>query len=292
MTELSKERIRKLGKDVISLIAAGEVIQKPFNVVKELVENSLDAHATNIYVEISNDLTCLKVRDDGDGIHPKDFSLLCYQHSTSKIDTIDDLNSINSFGFRGEALFSICQVSEQVTITSRQKQSSIGYSAKFDSNTCSLPNQIECRPCAANLGTVIMVQNLFSSKSTKLLKGMEFRKSLSNENYRNIARLICCLAVHYLDVSFSLCKKLAKHMDVNVEKIIVDGSLTECQQRQNRIRSLFGLKNSSFIEIKETISFASLHDPPLSSCQFEDIIVQSLVSSNNGCLHLDNIQSL
>ena len=110
-------RIVQLSKNVINQIAAGEVIERPYSVVKELVENSIDAGATRISVEVANECRDLRVADNGSGIHPDDILLAFSKHATSKIQESEDLFNIHTMGFRGEALASIISISKLTCIT-------------------------------------------------------------------------------------------------------------------------------------------------------------------------------
>ncbi|MFO7942516.1 MAG: DNA mismatch repair endonuclease MutL [Bacillota bacterium] len=121
-----RRRIRVLSRNIVNRIAAGEIIERPASVVKELVENSLDAGASRIVVDIeSGGVAQIRVTDDGAGIHPKDMLLTVQSHATSKLETADDLWSISTLGFRGEALASIGAVS-RLEIHSRVKGASEG----------------------------------------------------------------------------------------------------------------------------------------------------------------------
>ena len=119
------KRIQQLSRHLINQIAAGEVIERPASVVKELVENSIDAGADRIEVEVSKDSLTLRVSDNGSGIHPDDIELAFSKHATSKISNSEDLFDIQTMGFRGEALASIISVAK-VTCTTRTKEFETG----------------------------------------------------------------------------------------------------------------------------------------------------------------------
>ena len=115
-------RINVLEANVFNKIAAGEVVEKPASIVKEFVENSLDAMSTEILIEIENGgIDKIKVVDNGIGIHPDDVKSAFLPHATSKIKTVDDLSSIETLGFRGEALASIASVAE-CSLKTKQKE--------------------------------------------------------------------------------------------------------------------------------------------------------------------------
>lgn len=148
--------IKILSKDTIQKIAAGEVIERPFSVVKELVENSIDAKATEIKVEISEGgLNYIKVTDNGCGISKAEVEVAVKRHATSKLDSFNDLYNISSLGFRGEALASITSISK-TTIETKTEDDDIGSSFKFESSQLVSRSDI-----AKNNGTSIIVEDLF-----------------------------------------------------------------------------------------------------------------------------------
>jgi len=151
----SMNKIKLLPPELINQIAAGEVVERPASVVKELVENSIDAGATNITVDIENGgLNLIRITDNGCGMSREDATKSILQHATSKISTQEDLFYIHSLGFRGEALASIAAVSEFSLIT-KDEESLAGTRLDFQNETQSL-NDIGC-----SRGTTIIVNNLF-----------------------------------------------------------------------------------------------------------------------------------
>ena len=125
-------RIQVLDNNTIDKIAAGEVVERPASVVKELVENAIDAGADAITVEIkSGGIEYIRVTDNGCGVEPEDMATAFLRHATSKITSIDDLNSLHSMGFRGEALASIASVSH-VTMISKTKDALMGHRFEID----------------------------------------------------------------------------------------------------------------------------------------------------------------
>ena len=150
-------KITLLPEEVANKIAAGEVIERPASIVKELVENSIDSGAKQIKIEIHNaGIDEIKVTDDGCGITEEDLPLSIMRHGTSKILKLSDLSNINSLGFRGEALSSISAISELKIIT-RPPNQSFGFSLTVRGGSLIAPVE----RCANNEGSIFHVKNLF-----------------------------------------------------------------------------------------------------------------------------------
>ena len=195
-------RIHKLPDSLANQIAAGEVVERPASVVKELLENSFDAGATSIQVDVQKGGTQqIRVTDDGCGIHPDDIQLALERHATSKLHERSDLQRIHSLGFRGEALPSIASVS-QFKLISRSSDSDQGSSIVIDA----LSNKAELAPAAHSVGTTIEVNNLFHVTPAR-------RKFLSSERTEFLHILEMCrrMALANADVSLRL-----KHNDKQV----------------------------------------------------------------------------
>lgn len=186
-------RIHVLQPNVANRIAAGEVVERPLSIVKELVENALDAGATSISIEIENGgIDLIRVSDNGKGISFDDCPLAFLRHATSKITDSEDIRHIETLGFRGEALASIASVSE-VTLKTRERDAEEGTLYRIDNG-----NESEHVATACTEGTVIEVKNLFSKVPARL----KFLKSSRTEagyigDY--VSRIILC----YPNVSFS-----------------------------------------------------------------------------------------
>jgi len=146
-----KHRIHALEPRLVNQIAAGEIIERPASIAKELIENSLDAGATSIEIEVENaGVKRFKITDNGDGILKHDLAMALSRHATSKIENLTDLEQIATLGFRGEALPSIASVT-RMTISSRERNAEQGWIVRSDGN-----NQIdEPKPVAHPVGTTI-----------------------------------------------------------------------------------------------------------------------------------------
>lgn len=156
--QLMKSRIQQLSNRLANQIAAGEVVERPASVVKELLENSLDSGATNISLDLDQGGTRLiRVRDDGTGIHPEDLTLSLRRHATSKISEIDDLEAVGTLGFRGEALASIASVSRLSITSNISSNATDGYCAMtYGENMAA-----EVAPAPHPRGTTVEVKDLF-----------------------------------------------------------------------------------------------------------------------------------
>ena len=187
-------RIKQLSKHLINQIAAGEVIERPASVVKELVENSVDAGATKISVEISNECRDIRVADNGSGIHPDDIILAFSKHATSKISTDEDLFDIHTLGFRGEALSSIISIAK-LTCTTRTKDFETGTKVKCENSEVT---KVETG-CA--IGTIMEIKDLFYNIPARL----KFLKN-SNTEFSYIQELVQSIAIANPQSAFELKK--------------------------------------------------------------------------------------
>lgn len=186
--------IKVLGSDVVSKIAAGEVVERPASVVKELVENSLDAGASEIIVEgQGGGIELVRVSDNGVGIPSGELELAFHRYATSKIGNLDDLERISSLGFRGEALASIAAVAD-VEILSQASTETVGKCL------CLKKGEIVRRESRARRqGTTVVVRRLFRHFPARL----KFVKSANTEN-SHIAHLVSQYALAFPEVKFSL----------------------------------------------------------------------------------------
>ncbi|MFO0857857.1 MAG: DNA mismatch repair endonuclease MutL [Phycisphaerales bacterium] len=188
-------RIRPLPALVANQIAAGEVVERPASVVKELVENSLDAGATRVSIELEQGgIELIRITDNGSGIDPADLPLAVAPHATSKIADTADLDHIATLGFRGEALASIASVS-RMTIRSRTAHSTSGGASQLDIEGASLQ---PVRPAAGPIGTSITVRNLFFNTPAR----RKFLRTAQTEKER-CSDVIDALALAHPSVGFT-----------------------------------------------------------------------------------------
>ena len=218
--------VKRLPKEVAARIAAGEVIERPASAVKELVENSLDAEASSISIELDDGgKTLIRVTDDGVGIDYDDVGLAVENFSTSKIEDFEDITRVTTLGFRGEALASIRAVSD-LTIRSKRRDGEIGREMVWKGETL-----VKDRPYQMNPGTDILVRKLFHDLPAR----RKFLGSGSSE-LRRILSLINSYAVAYPVVSFKLVEGGRELLN------LVGGELGE------RIEAILGSKVFDYLE--------------------------------------------
>ena len=223
-------KIKIMSEILANKIAAGEVVEKCASVVKELVENSIDANADDIKIDlIDSGIKSIKVTDNGSGMDKEDALMAFSRHATSKLLKEDDLFFIDTLGFRGEALPSIASVSK---ITLQTAQDDIGTEVKIDGGKV-----IACEKCACNKGTIIEVSSLFYNTPARL----KYLKSETTE-LANTTSFIEKLALSYPNIRFTL---------TNNDKVIVKTSGSN--NLHKTIHEIYGLNiSSNMIEIKNS----------------------------------------
>jgi DNA mismatch repair protein MutL len=231
--------IKVLAPEVVSKIAAGEVIERPASVVKELIENSLDAGASQIAVEAQGGgVELIKVSDNGAGIPASEVELAFHRYATSKIGNLDDLEKISSLGFRGEALPSIAAVAEVeiLTQTSSETVGSYMYLRKGEV----VRKESRARP----QGTTVTVRRLFRYFPARL----KFLKSANTEN-SHIAHLVSQYALAFPEVKFNLVldKRLSLHTTGNgdLREVVSEIYGPELAQRMLKVEQRDGLAKVS-----------------------------------------------
>ncbi len=189
-------RIRLLSSRLANQIAAGEVVERPASVAKELLENSLDAGASRVEVEVeSGGARLIRIRDDGIGIPSADMTLALARHATSKITSLEDLEEVGSLGFRGEALASIGSVSRLVLTSNNAEEGSEGCSAVCEGREM----EVQIKPAAHPRGTTVEVRDLFFNTPAR-------RKFLRTEKteFGHLEEVLKRLALSRFDVAFNL----------------------------------------------------------------------------------------
>src|SRR5690348_14333844 len=229
--------IRQLAPDVAAKIAAGEVVERPASVVKELIENSIDAGATQIRVDLAHGgLQLIRITDNGCGIPPDELPLALSRHATSKVASIDDLERIHSLGFRGEALASIAAVAE-VSLLSCQRE--VGQGAQIQAQNGQIS---EVTAAASPAGTTVTVRNLFSAVPARL----KFLKS-RNVEVSHCHHLLEQYALAYPEIRFSVTSDgrqiFATPGDGQLSSVLIDIYGLQVADQMVPVSSLDGLRD-------------------------------------------------
>ena len=242
--EATDSLIRIMPESLANKIAAGEVVQRPASVVKELVENALDAGARHITVILKDaGKTLVQVVDDGCGMSPADARLCFQRHATSKIRTIDDLERIHTLGFRGEALASIAAVA-RVELKTKRAQDAAGYRVQIEGGQL-----IAAEPCATANGTSVAVRNLFYNVPAR----RNFLKTPATE-FKHIIETFQVLALSHPEVGFTLI-----HDDVEIYRLVPETDPSPAERLRRRIGTLFGPEYAlQTIPVEETTSYLSV----------------------------------
>lgn len=235
-------RIKQLSKHLINQIAAGEVIERPASVVKELVENSIDAGATKVSIEINNDCRDIRVADNGSGIHPDDIMLAFSKHATSKISSDEDLFDIHTMGFRGEALASIISISK-LTCTTRTAEFDAGTKVKCENS------EVNSTQTGCAVGTIMDIKDLFYNLPARL----KFLKS-SNTEFSYIQELVQSIALANPHCSLelkkngkSVLKTSGQNNLLQTIKEVYSSDVTQNLKEVLKTDPLSGLKISGYV---------------------------------------------
>ena len=235
-------RIVQLSKNVINQIAAGEVIERPYSVVKELVENSMDAGATKVSIEVANECRNIRVADNGSGIHPDDIILAFSKHATSKISSGEDLYNVKTMGFRGEALASIISISRLTCIT-RTEEFDFGTKVECENS------EVKKSQTGCAVGTIMDIKDLFYNLPARL----KFLKSQKTE-FAYINELIQTLALVHTNVAFELknngktiIKTTGQGDTLQVLKEVFSEDIAKNLREVFKTDKMSGLKISGFV---------------------------------------------
>ena len=235
-------RIKQLSKHLINQIAAGEVIERPASVVKELVENSIDAGSTKVSIEINNDCRDIRVADNGCGIHPDDIMLAFSKHATSKISSDEDLFDIHTMGFRGEALASIISISK-LTCTTRTAEFDAGTKVKCENS------EVKSAQTGCAVGTIMEIKDLFYNLPARL----KFLKSSSTE-FSYIQELVQSIALAHPHCAIELkkngktiLKTSGQNNLLQTIKEVYSADVTQNLKEVLKTDQLSGLKISGYV---------------------------------------------
>lgn len=231
-------KVRILPAEIISKIAAGEVVERPASVVKELIENSIDARAASIEINLENSgKTLIRVKDNGDGISGDDLNTIFNRHATSKIAEPDDLYQITSLGFRGEALYSISAISD-ITLRTKTEEAECGWELHLRGN-----EKLSQKPITMHKGTDIEVKELFFNTPAR----KKFLKSNSGE-LKAILDICIPYTLFHPGISFYLAHEARKIIDLKPTPSLI-----------GRISGALHLEQKHVLEDKGCFEGISIH---------------------------------
>lgn len=231
-------RINTLSQRLANQIAAGEVVERPASVIKEVMENSLDAGATRLDIDVEQGGTKLmRVRDNGGGIYRDDLSLALSRHATSKITELDDLENIGSLGFRGEALASISSVS-RLSLLSKASEEDDSAGWKVETEGQGMEARVE--PVAHPQGTTVEVRDLFFNTPAR----KKFLKTEKTE-FGRIEEVVKRMALSRFDVQFTL-----QHNQRVIHQLRAAASETEIQRRVSLVCGPAFVENSVYVDVE------------------------------------------
>ena len=223
-------QVHILPPEIISKIAAGEVIERPASVIKELMENSLDAKTSSIEIHLKDaGKTLIHIKDTGGGIEPDDLEKIFLRHSTSKIETLDDLDHIQSLGFRGEALYSIGSIAD-VILRSKTKDHDTGWEIHLRGG-----KKMDIHPVTMNNGTTIEVKELFFNTPA--------RKKFLKTNPTEINQILNVFLPYTL--LYPQCRFLLSHQ----EKILIE--LPPANDLKGRVSGALNLDEKNLLEVEQ-----------------------------------------
>ena len=234
------QKIHLLSPRLANQIAAGEVVERPASVVKELLENAIDSGARRIDIDVENGgVKLVRVRDNGCGIGEEDLSLSLSRHATSKIEQLDDLEAVGTLGFRGEALASISSVS-RLAITSSDSSGKDGQHHGWKAETEGRDMAVQISPAAHPKGTTVEVRDLFFNTPAR-------RKFLRTENteYKRVDEVLRKLALSHFDIDFTLR---------NNGKVVHNFRAATTQlEQERRVASICGtafMENALYVDVE------------------------------------------
>ena len=193
--------MKKLSEDITNTLDSNKTFTHISTIIKELIENSIDAKSKKISILLlNNGLDLIEITDDGNGMNKEILNNLCQRFSSTKINSYNDMNNLGTFGFRGEAL-SILSYISKLTIITRKYDSDIGFMAVFKNGKIDDKNSIKSISC--NIGTVVKVENIFFNN---IIRKSTFEKN-KNFEFEDIINVVSKLAFHFIDISFSICNQ-------------------------------------------------------------------------------------